>query len=240
MNLAKASIWPIDKIPHRYYEEVKEHFQEGEYPPSVGGYKLRHFCWSYMGFKDGGNMSHIFSGSYPGLETDFHISKAEEIPNWRVYYDSLDYDKSSGLYLLKRKKPLEKVFLFGSGPRTYEPDSALWVSLLQRHCGNLTGKTLYLELDVHIYAEAKPFRSWIVAEVVSPEQTTLRYEFLALEWLKTDWTGDNGRIKNILLVNKLPENAYMLKVYLWNIDQVPYHIISSEVNVYSLIKDYSM
>jgi hypothetical protein len=240
MNLARASVWPIDKIPHRFYDKVKEHFQEGEYPPSVGGYKLRHFCWSYLGFKDGGNMSHIFSGSYPGLDTDFQISRAEEIPRWRIYYDSLDFDRSSGLYLLQRKVSLDKEFIFGSGTRTFEPDSVLWLSLFQKPCNTLIGKTLYIELDVQVHAESKPFRSWIVAEVLSPELKTLRYEFLSLEWLKTDWTEDNARLKNILMVHELPENAQQLRVYIWNLDQVTYQVKSSEVDVYSLVKDYSL
>jgi hypothetical protein len=237
-NLIKTAIWPQDRIPFRYYDTVNKYYSEGEYPPSMGGYHLRNFCWTYLSFKDGGHMAHIFGDSYPGHETDFQIAKAEEIPSWRTYYDSLDYDRSSGLYLLKRREPVKMTHLFSSGTRSFEMDSINWVSLYQRFCNDLVGKTLFLELDVSLHSEVRPFRAWIVAEVLNWNQKTVRYEFIALDWLRSDWSGQNGHLKNIMFVHELPPDARNLKVYLWNIDEVLYEITSSRVEIYEVIKDY--
>jgi len=238
MNFIKASIWPIDRIPHRYYDKVNEYYSPGEYPPSVGGYRLRHFCWSYLCFKDGGNLAQVYSGSYPGLDTDFQIAKAEEIPNWRTYYDSLDYDRTSGLYLLKRNQKINKKFLFKSDIAPMDTDAPGFFNYLQRDCADLKGKSLYMELDLHFESKIKPFRAWVVAEVVTDKHETLRYEFLALDWLKTDWSGEQGKLKNILQVHELPDEAKTLKVYLWNIDHVPFMVKASSISFYELIRDF--
>jgi len=239
-NFIKAAVWPQDRIPPRYYDTVNKFYVKGEYPPTIGGYHLRNFCWTYLSFKDDGHMTRVFGDSYPGLETDFQIAKAEEIPSWESFYDSLDYDRSSGLYLLKRKEPVSKKHLYSSGIKSFEPDTINWLSLYQRHCNDLVGTTLFFELDIMLHSDAKPFRAWMVAEVLNWDQKTVRYEFLALDWLRSDWSGQNGHLKNVMFIHEIPADARTLKVYLWNIDEVLYEIKSSQVEIYEVVRDYTL
>ena len=114
MNVAYNSFYVSDNIPPRFYDEVYKFYKQGTLPPTMGGYKGRHFCWSYLDFRHGGKLSPVFSTSYPGYETDFQIVNVKENPDWLKYYDSLDYDKYSGYCLLKRKTPVTKEFILGS------------------------------------------------------------------------------------------------------------------------------
>ncbi len=241
INLSRAAIWPIDKIPQRYYDKINESYDPEAYPPTIGGYHLRHFCWSYLCFKDGGHYPQIFSSGYPGLETDYQIARAEEIAGWRTYYDSLDYDRTSGLYLIKRKTSLSKELLLSTkvGPLKI-PDSIGFVGFYEGECSKLAGKTIYFTIDMQILSPATPLRAWIVAEAVTQQHKTLRYEFLALDWLKSSWCAGRSHLMNVMLMDNIPEEAWKLKVYLWNIDRVHIEISGGSIGFYELKLDYPL
>lgn len=227
------------RIPERFYEKVKAYYIPGETPPTVGGYRGRLMCWSYWNFKDGGNLCKIYSSDFPGLVEDFQIGILNQNPIWLEYYDSIDYDKYSNFHLLKRKHFLENLFICGkSGITTNGEIKNEYFNLFEIKADTLAGKYLYLGYDLTIFSKQKPFKAWIVIAVSNKEQENLRYEFIALDWLRTKWEGKQSNFINGMLVHELPEDAYSIMTYLWNVNKVPYLIKNGKCSLYEIKRDY--
>ena len=45
---------------------------------------------------------------------------------------------------------------------------------------------------------------------------------------------------NVMLMDNIPEEAWKLKVYLWNIDRVPIEISGGSIGFYELKLDYPL
>ncbi|HOW30669.1 MAG TPA: hypothetical protein PLP88_03820, partial [Bacteroidales bacterium] len=86
------------------------------------------------------------------------------------------------------------------------------------------GKILQVDLDVLVKSAEEPFTSRIVADINDISHQSLIYEYIQLDWLCFDFSGNGQRFCNTLLLGKLPENARSFKIYLWSIDKKPYDI----------------
>jgi hypothetical protein len=239
LNLTNLSFYISDNIPHRFYDKVYADWIPGKLPPTIGGYKGRHFCWSYLDFRNGGKVSNVYSSTYPGYETDFQIVDVKENPDWLNYYDSIDYDKYSGRHLLKRKIPLAKVFISASPPfgtkGKISPDFFLFC---QAKVDTLAGKTLFVTYDMTIESDVKPFVAWIVATVSDSSGNNLLYERIPLDWLRTEWKGSNSHFVNVMFLSDLPPAAFRLDTYIWNMEHAPFTIRNGKVSIFRLIPDW--
>lgn len=238
-NLTYLSFYISDNIPHHFYDKVYADRLPGTLPPTIGGYKGRHFCWSYLDFRNGGRLSDIYSSNYPGYEADFQIVNVNENPGWRYYYDSVDYDKYSGRHLLKRRLPLKKVFISGSGTISTGGEIVSgFFSFYEAKVDSLVGKTLYLTYDMAIDCNVKPFVAWIVATVNDSGGKNLLYERIPLDWLRTEWKGPKNNFLNIMFLSDLPPGSDKLATYIWNMDNVPFRISDGKCSVFKVIPDW--
>ena len=78
----------------------------------------------------------------------------------------------------------------------------------------------------------EPFRSWIVITVYDKKGKELRYEYTALDWLRSYWNGDKDNFINSMYVYKLPPDAAEYVTYIWNINKVSYNIKEGKVGIY--------
>jgi hypothetical protein len=238
-NVTYLSFYYDDNIPWRFYDKVYADLKPGTFPPTIGGYKGRHFCWSYLDFRHGGKLSDIYSSHYPGYESDFQIVDIKDNPGWLNLYDSVDYDKYSGRYLLKRKVPLKKVFNSGSGTISSKgeihPDFFLFY---ETNVDSLVGKTLYLGYDMEIESGAKPFVAWIVATVSDKSGNILRYERIPLDWLRTEWKGSSVRFLNAIFLEELPPGSCKLSATVWNMQHAHFRVNKGKCAVYKVIPDW--
>jgi hypothetical protein len=238
-NVTYMSFYYDDNIPYRFYDKVYADLKPDTFPPTIGAYKGRHFCWSYLDFRHGGKLSDIYSSHYPGYESDFQIVDLKDNPAWLTLYDSVDYDKYSGRYLLKRKVPLKKVFISESGTISSkgEVNSDFFV-LYESKVDSLAGKTLYLGYDLDIGSNATPLVAWVVATVTDSNGNILRYERIPLDWLRTEWKGATSRFLNVIFLNELPPGSCKLTATIWNIEHVHFRVNKGKCSVYRVIPDW--
>lgn len=226
------------KIPERFYEKIYSSYQPGQAPPTIGGYKAREFRWAYHNFKHGGELGKVHGSLYPSAIEDFQIVDTGYTEEYRKYYDSIDYHKTSGFYLLKRKKPLPGKLIVEKDPvKTDKPVSNEYMNLLELQIDTLERSSIQIIFDLHFNTLAKPFKSWLVASVRDSTGQEIRYEYFALDWLKFNWQGDAGHVLNSMIV-PLPEASHKLIFYLWNIQQVPYEITTGSITLHKYRENF--
>ncbi|MCX6249463.1 MAG: hypothetical protein NTX61_01805 [Bacteroidetes bacterium] len=239
INLTYLSFYISDNIPPRFYDKVYKTFTQGNFPPTIGGERGRHFCWSYLDYRKGGWLSEIYYSDYPGLAADFQIVTTSQNPRWRDFYASIDYDKYSGRELLQRKNPLQMV-MAGSGVNisTGGFTDTEYFTLYEQKTGLLAGKPLCITLDLSLECKAKPFVAWIVTTVVDNKGTAFSYERIPLDWMRSEWKGPGNNLKDVMLVPEVPAGATKVATYLWNMEKVPYSLNNGNFVLYTIVPDW--
>jgi len=229
INLSYNSI-ERHKIPERFYDKIFESYTPGEVPPTVGGYRIRELRWSYLNYSHGGLLGKIHWTLYPSRIEDFQIVDTTYFKDWRITYDSIDYENTSGFYLLKRKKQIPQQFIDQKNDIIHPPSNELYYSLFQFNVDSLQGATLEIIFDIHFNTRAKPFRSWLVASVTNAQKQEVRYEYLSLDWIRNKWENQSGHLINSMIV-PVPADGTSLNIYLWNQKEVYYEIPEGKVQI---------
>jgi hypothetical protein len=235
LNISYLSYYSGDNIPPRFYDKVYATLVPGNFPPTVGGDRGRHFCWSYLNYRKGGKLSELFYNDYPGFIADFQIVKSSACPRWMNYYNSIDFDKYSGRELLQRKQSVEKVLAINyTNISTHGDCSYEFYNLFEQSAKPLVGNALCITLDLSIKSNAKPFITWIVTSVCDSANNLLIYERVPLEWMKDQWIEPGNNLKEIMLIPEIPSKAKTIVTYIWNMDKVPFSVNNGTVIVYKI------
>jgi hypothetical protein len=229
MNLSYNSI-ERHKIPERFYDKILESYTPGEAPPTVGGYRIRELRWSYLNYSRGGLLGKIHWTLYPSRIEDFQIVDTTYFKDWRTTYDSIDYETTSGYYLLKRKKQIPQQFIDQKTDIIHPPSNELYYSLFRVDVDSLQGEHLEIIFDMHFNTAARPFRSWLVASVINAQNQEVRYEYLALDWIRNRWENQSGHLINGMIV-PVPADGTNLNIYIWNQKEVDYEIPDGKVKI---------
>ncbi|MEI6124814.1 MAG: hypothetical protein WCQ95_14440 [Bacteroidota bacterium] len=233
LNLSHYNIYPEDRFPQRFFQNVCLHTPPNPFPATIGGNSVKHFCWTFFNYRSGGTQSAMQYWNFPSTDEEYQIVKPDEIGNWRQYYDSLDYDRNTKLLLLKRKHFYEKVLLKTLPVNSKTNIRSEYFNIDEFKTDSLVGKTLYLGYKLNFATPAVPFNTRLVIDVSDKDSKNIAYQYISLNWLKLYYKGDNNNFVNGMLVHKLPPEASSIKTYVWNIDTVPY-AVSGTFFVYEL------
>jgi hypothetical protein len=235
LNISYPFVYKVDNIPRRFYNKVLSSNVHGQFPPTIGGNRMRHFCWSYLDFRNGGKLSQVYWKTYPGNETDFVMADAQDIPKLRQYYETIDYDDISGRSLMKRKYPVSKILVQKmDGIDSKGITKKDFFNLFKRGTNDLKGNTIYVGYNLTILAKEKPFVAWITLSALDKNGKQLRYSFIALDWLRTSWNGEQSNLYNGTFLDHIPADADRIESYLWHSDKTKFRLTNGKVFIYTL------
>lgn len=236
INLTYVNGYKTEVIPERFYEiVVNDSENQGEYPATIGGYRMRMFCWTYLNFINGGSQNLIDYQDYPELLSDYQIVDIDEHPEWLDHYDVIDTEDVLGRALLKRKKALEQKLLSSKISNSQvEISNNEYYNLAIWDTDTITEKSLLINIDIDIHSTEIPFHAWVVLHAADTGGKNIVYKYIPFDWLRTKWEKGDGRFKHSFLTGNLPSNSGLIYVYIWNIDKVVYTIESVKINLYMI------
>ncbi len=219
-------------IPLRFYEKMVAEHDPGEIPPTIGGYRGRELRWAFLNFRHGGVLGKLQGSLFHDTLADYHIADTSYPDSFRKIYDAVDYHTNSMFTLLKRRQqPACKLVHEKSEIKTNGKLNELYYRFFIFDADTLAGKSVRIDFDLHFNTEAKPFIGWLIANTLADGDRQTAYEYFPLEWLRTNWEGDNGRVKNSIMV-KLPDEINQLNFYIWNKREVPFSVDDGWVRVW--------
>ncbi|HNS17037.1 MAG TPA: hypothetical protein PKI34_04345 [Bacteroidales bacterium] len=234
VNLSHVS-FENERIPERFYKTIRSDPQAMGYPATIGGYRGRAMQWAYLNFRNGGNAGVVQSSDYPGQIADYQIVDIRVNSEWKTNYDSLDFDPQTGFYLLKRKSVLHRNLIADVPVRaTAQASYEEFMDLGHGDLDTLIGKSLYAGYKLSVSSPVKPLQVWVVFTVLAKDRKVLRYEHIPLNWLRTEWPGEEHPLINGLYLSELPDSAQTYVTYLWNIKKVPVEITGGQFELYDL------
>lgn len=235
INLTHASFYAEDLIPERFFQRVKQSDRQNGYPPIVSGKRLTHFCWSFYDFCEEGTESQISFTHFPEKISDFQIADSSDLTGFAVDYRVIDSTMVNHRYLLERRVPARRI-LAGeeTGIRTNGLTDSEYVRLFFDTVQTLRGHSAYIGITAEIFSPVEPFHTWIVAEVKDTANQTVQYERISLYWFRSAWNEDTKQFKNGIFLSQVPAEATVLKLYIWNIEKVPFRVGNGKVDLFIL------
>lgn len=236
INLQYVNGYKTEVVPERFYEIVmNDEDNQGEYPATIGGYRMRMFCWTYMNFINGGSQNLINYQDYPELRSDYQIVDINEHPEWLEHYDLIDTEDVLGRALLKRKKRLEpRVISSKIIDSTINISNDEYYNLAIWDTDTIAEKSLLINISIDIHSTEIPFHAWVVLQVADTNGKNIIYKYIPFDWLRTKWEKGDERFNHSFLTGNLPSNPGLIYVYIWNIDKVVYTIESAKITLYMI------
>lgn len=234
-NFTHVAVYKEDRVPDRFYDEIKAKSDTMPEPATVGSYHGRVLVLAYRNYLANGNVAVSYSNNYPSLVPDFQVIDTDELPGWNLYYNAIDYDAVSGYHLLERKHKLQRHTIFevkGISTNGYRSDE--FFNLSGGDADTLAQKSLYLEYDMDIESPAEPFVAWIVVGVTDTAGNNVAYENIPLNWIKPSWNVHTKHYNNGQLLTKIPPGSKTFVTYIWNIKKVPFSISNAKITIREL------
>jgi len=237
INLSYSTFWRVERLPERFTETIINHTQNENQSYTIGGAQNKRLSFAYQNFRKGGILNQLQCDFYPEIHSDFQIVDLKENPVWLKYYDIIDSDYSSGLSLLKRKKIPERIMLqklnFSESDH-YNNNSEFFGIHKMPLNDSLENQVYCIDFDFTIETSEKPFKACFVAAINDSNNKNLVYEYVSLNWKKTEWDGANHNFKANILVHNPSRKPVDLIIYIWNINKVRYSIGNSYCQINQL------
>lgn len=230
-----------ERTSYRIFDYIKNSENDFKFPHLVGGYKTQEFCWYYMNNRSGGKEGKIHTNYHIALDADFQIVRNGKIEDSILfdYYDPVLNDPTTNLTLFERKNKLEKELIF---TQDVVPTPGMidheYHNILQIEIDSLQNSTLYIGAEMTLDTEKKPFVSWLAVTVNNAEDQSLYSEYIPLDWIRKDWDGTHNNVLHGTLLHHVPEDAKILKFYIWNIDKTSFSIPDGKCYLYHLERDF--
>jgi hypothetical protein len=238
-NFTHVTVYKENRIPYRFYKEVKTKSENMPEVATLGSYRGRLLILAYQNYMEKGNVSLIHYSDYPSLVPDFQIVTMKENIKWKSYYNAIDYDQVSGYNLLERKHKLRRHTI--AETKVISSNGVIcneYFSLAEGTIDTLNSSPLFFEYTLDIESPAIPFGVWLVVSTSDSTGKTTAYEYIPLNWFKPVWQGKSKHFHNGQLVTNLPAGKQKYLAYIWNINKVPFSITNAHVRVKRLDKDY--
>ena len=233
INVSYVNGYIIEAIPQRFYEAISSEHKKNNVMPTIGGSNMRQFAWTYINFINGGDENTIDWAGYPDTVSDFQILETNRYPFNLNSYDSIDYANYSNLTIYKRKKQVPKTKV--EEINIYEPKCIIgneYYNLLE--IDSISNKGYYFEFNVSIISADIPFTSWLVIQVVNNKNKTVVYKYIPFNWLKDGVINETSNFSQSIFLDKIPEDAYKIKIYIWNKDKKTFTLNSAHIDIFEI------
>ena len=234
MNTEYSSLWTYEHYPVSFYRRVQNEVKGKEHEAGIGAYTIQRLVWAYYNLRAGGNLNLMQTYDFPNYDYDYLLFTEDMVPKAGKEYEVLDSDKVSGLYLLKRRQPHEKILWRSVSGKGKQDTRDEYFNLFEA-TDSIAGQSLYLDISLSVQSPAQPFIAGVVAGIADKDGKNIFYEMIQLDWLQDKWAaGDH--FHHGLYIYDIPSNTRDLVLYVWNIRKEEYSLGDFEVKVYKVLK----
>ncbi len=230
LNFKYVNGYKTEVLPERYYHTIaNDPDNNGEFPATIGGYRMRMFCWAFMNYVNGGSQNLLDYQSYPETQSDYQIVDIDENPEWLEHYDIIDSEGTMNRKLLKRKKkivsyPIKKYTI--SNPPVSNRE---FYRLIDIKADSIINSSCLITFNLDLNSPESPFYAWVVVQYNDDQGNNILYKSIPVNWLRSKWGGTHTRFVHSILTGVVPEDASQMIVYVWNINKDEYSIIDGEI-----------
>ena len=224
-NLNTTVLWSKWHGSDDIYNEVVKYQRTQDETLMISGDYLNELGWAYYNFQNNAELQLLQRNPVPDTLADLIIARPADFDFASVPYDTMYVDDANGIYLLRRKTPVQWSEPKAIDLKTTEIDgSDEFYELLNDSVGRLPSLTGSFELNATVNVKGGLWDGHLV--ITSADSTgNGTYNYVQMHWLQPQWNGDEFHVKRTY---HFAENAQTFKVFFWNINRQQIHIKVSE------------
>ncbi len=253
LNIEKSSLWQVEYIPERFFEEIKNNSNNSDYSSTVGGDAQRIFTYTQKIYADtvspkptmiqlwektlfDSNLN-INLPNHPAQYLDYLITKPKYVKDILPLYNSIDYAQFTDFTLYKRKKSANSKKLREFITEAKSESTGEFIEFYHEFFDSTEYDALKLGIQLNLQSLKHPFRARVVTELKYKDGEQIDYQFFQLNWMYSQTFKEETINQQVILNNLshyLKKGSLELKMYLWNIDKKPYTLYGAKVEEFAV------
>jgi hypothetical protein len=168
------------------------------------------------------------------MNCDYAFALIGEKAFYQKYYDEVAYDHRWQRVLLKRKQAIKRIDQthLAAEPKSFVGNQEFFDFLAFKDSALKTRNCIEADIELTFNKVPKPFKAFVVMQVVGQEDENLYYKKVPLYWIADNLNGITKRFK--LTSGPLPEKFKEVKLYLWNTDKNDCEFNLNQLRIYDL------
>lgn len=221
-------------VPKEIYSYLEQEHQKNQQLFTLGGNPDREMNYTFLNYRAGGLLNPMDEPRQMHMNCDYYFALMAEKPFYRFFYDEVAYDMPRLRVLLKRKQPIKRIdqLHLAASLKTCKGSDEFFEFLRFNDSALKTRNCIEADIELSLKNVPKPFRAFIVLQIVDMDGKNICYKKVALNWIADDLNGQTKRFK--LTSGPLPEKFKECIVYVWNIDKKLCEFDMNKLRIYDL------
>jgi len=230
MNLRYVPHWKQETVPISFYNLLSQWHQKTGVLPTISANGILGKVFEHYGFHHGETLNSTQDKEFPSKIADFLITSHWVNKNFIIGYDTLQYDKETGVSLMQRKNRFEwQQVLSHSEKKNFNSKKSIF--FLEIPAEQFLKAPFCYDISFKAQSKRFPFRCWIVCDVFDDSNKSLSYNSIDLQRVKSD-IRQTSFIHRRLYLETIPKDAKKIRFYLWNVDKETVNISDLQITMF--------
>lgn len=234
MNVSGVTVWRYQGMPERFYSFVRSDFK-GDRPFLASSQKLLGFAWTWHDHTYDPPLGPVQHYKHTDGLADYVISTPEfahEIDFSK--YHKVDEDEWTGLFLLKKKKPVTLTLITDtSHSENVRVAGDEFYGLKLIPVREMTGKTLAVQVSGMITTFDPLFYGMITWSGETSDDPGYYYEQYHMDWYRRYI----HRFNVTYMMKNIPDGMDVIKIYIFNTRAQEYTVNRMNIKIYEVALD---
>lgn len=214
-NFDYAPCWRYETLPHKINNRIADEIAQSTDLPTISTYDILYRQFNAFDYSKNGSLNTPQIRNFPGKVADYILANNWVKQNTFTNYDTIEFDKTTMCYLLKRKQPIVWIEQEKYDTATIEGNSEYFNIIPDKSADIYKGYPFCFEVRFKVVSEEFPLTLALTCDVWDESNKSLVMSTIPLQYIKAD-VRKEFEFHRKMYVENIPENAGILKFYFFN------------------------
>jgi hypothetical protein len=217
-NFSYSPSWKYDTLPVSIYNRIADYAQKDGVIPTVSTNLILGRQFMYHDFAHSGKLNSPQMSNFPSNISDFIIANKTIKKNTFSAYDTVEFSKKTGVYLLQRKQPIVWTEVASYKDSLIEGTNEYFNLIPDQNSEPFREFPFCFDIEFKAQSQRFPFRCILVCDVWDKSNQSLSMNYIELQSIKSDVSRETYFHRR-QYIEKIPQEAAIIRFYFFNIDK---------------------
>lgn len=237
-NFSYAPCWRYETLPHSINNRIAEEMGKSSDLPTFSTYEILYRQFNAFDYSKNGSLNTPQIRNFPSKVADYILANNWVKQNTFANYDTIEFDKTSMCYLLKRKQPIVWSEQEKYDTLLVEGNNEYFEFIPGLDAAKYHGYPFCFDIRFKVVSAKFPLTLALTCDVWDESRNSLVMSTIPLQYIKADVrTGFEFHRK--LYIENIPENAKIIKFYFFNKKYAQVKITDLSITLYKADVKYA-
>lgn len=214
-NFSYAPCWKYDTLTASMYSKIAAEAEKTGILPTISANEILGREFFYHDFTNDGQLNSSQSNDFPSKIADFIIAHKFTKQNSFPDYDTVEYNKTTKVFLLQRKSPYNWSEVNSFANSLIEGDSEYMSFIPDLDCEPYRGRPFCFDIEFNAQSQRFPFRCYLTCDVWDKSNKSLSMNMLELQVIHSD-VSQQTHFHRRQYLSDIPMDASKIRFYFFN------------------------